>query len=170
MGGEINARQCSRGPRGRGRAPDPRGHLVRRLMPFFRRKKANIRIKIVSSQSELRISGNIRNGERGESENAKTERDRETDPISEGLSPLPRHGDHGPEGKSFSHLGRRSRKKKNKGGSLSPSLPVAPECHRGPSSSPQSTPTPPPSSPTSPSPSPLYLQWSILPQPVVPST
>ena len=44
---------------------------------------------------------------------------RETDTISEGLSPLPRHGDHGPEGKPFSHLGRRSRKKKKKkGGSL----------------------------------------------------
>ena len=46
-----------------GRAPDPRGHPVRRLLPFFRRKKANIRRKImfkVSIQSELRISGNIR--------------------------------------------------------------------------------------------------------------
>ena len=60
----------------------------------------------------------MRNGEREESENAETERDRETDPISEGLSPLPRHGGHGPEGKPFSHLGRRSRKKKKKGGSL----------------------------------------------------
>ena len=30
-----------------GRAPDPRGPPVRRLMPFFRRKKANIRIEIV---------------------------------------------------------------------------------------------------------------------------
>ena len=66
----------------------------------------------------MQISGNIRNGEREESENAETERDRETDPISEGLSPLPRHGGHGPEGKPFSHLGRRSRKKKKKGGSL----------------------------------------------------
>ena len=82
----------------------------------------------------LRISGNIRNAEREESENAETERDRETDPISEGLSTLPRHGDHGPEGKPFSHLGRRSRKKKE--GALSPSLPVAPERCRGPSSSP----------------------------------
>ena len=27
--------------------PDPRGPPVRRLMPFFRRKKANIRIEIV---------------------------------------------------------------------------------------------------------------------------
>ena len=30
-----------------GRAPDPRGHPVRRLMPLFRRKKANIRIETV---------------------------------------------------------------------------------------------------------------------------
>lgn len=67
---------------------------------------------------ELRISGNLRNGEGPESGNAETERDRETDPISEGLSPLRRHGGHGPEGKPFSHLGRRSRKKKKEGGSL----------------------------------------------------
>ena len=39
------------------------------------------------------------------------------DPISEGLSPLPSYASQGPEGKPFSHLGRRSRKKK-KGGSL----------------------------------------------------
>ena len=52
---------------------------VRRLMPFFCRKKANFRRKIwakVSIQSELRISGYIRNGERAESQNAETERDR----------------------------------------------------------------------------------------------
>jgi len=83
----------------------------------------------------------IRNGERAAEQNAETERDRETDAISEGLSPLPRHGDHGPEGKPFSHLGRRARKKNKKEGALSPSLPVVPECHRGPSSSPQSSPT-----------------------------
>ena len=73
----------------------------------------------ISAQSELRISGNLRNSERPESGNAETERDRETYPISKGLSPLPRHGDHGPEGKPFSHLGGRSRKKK-KEGALSP--------------------------------------------------
>ena len=71
-----------------------------------------------SAQSELRISGNLRNGERAESGNAETERDIETDLISEGLSPLRRHGGHGPEGKPFSHLGRRLRKKKKNGGSL----------------------------------------------------
>ena len=53
-----------------------------------------------------------------EFQNAETERNREIDPISEGLSPLPCHGGHGPEGKPFSHLGRRSRKKKKEGGSL----------------------------------------------------
>ena len=72
-----------------GRAPDPRGPLVRRLTPFFGRKKANFWKNIwakVSIQSELRISEYKRNGARAESESAETERDRETDPISEGLS------------------------------------------------------------------------------------
>jgi len=102
----------------------------------------------MSSQSELQISGNIRNGERVESENAETERDRETYPISEGLLPLPRHGGQGPEGKPFSHLGRRSRKKKTKG----PPLPFSyggagtlPWTSSSPQSSPPSSPTLPPS-------------------------
>ena len=46
------------------------GPPVRRLMPFFGRKKANFWRKIwakVSIQSELRISIYIRNGERAES-------------------------------------------------------------------------------------------------------
>ena len=34
-------------PQGVRRAPEPRGHPVRRLDPFFCRKKANIRIEIV---------------------------------------------------------------------------------------------------------------------------
>ena len=158
-------------PQGDRRAPDPRGHpeaVTALLWP----QKANFTRKIWakdSPQSELRISRYKGNGEGVETENAETERDRETDPISEGLSPLPSHGSQGPEGKPFSHLGRRSRKKKKKGGSP-PLLLVAPERHRGPSSSPRSSPTPPPSSPTSPSPSPLYLQRSTLPQPDVPST
>ena len=61
---------------------------------FFCRKKANIRKKItakVSGQSELRISIYTRNGETEPEENAEPERNREIDPISEGLSPLPRH-------------------------------------------------------------------------------
>ena len=43
-----------------GRAPDPRGHPVRRLMPFFRRKKANIQIEIV-----LKFQPNRSYGSRG---------------------------------------------------------------------------------------------------------
>ena len=104
-----------------GRAPDPRGHPVRRLTLFFCRKKANIRKKITakaSGQSEIRISIYIQNGEIEPEQNAEPERNREIDPISEGLSPLPRHGSQEPEGKPFSHLGRRSSKKKKKGGSL----------------------------------------------------
>ena len=122
-------------------------------MPFFGRKKANFWKTIwakVSIQSELRISRYKRNDAMAESENAETERDRETDPISEGLSPLPRHGSQGPEGKPFSHLGRRSRKKKKEGGSL-PLASGGTGTPPGPSSSPQSSPTTsPPSSPTLP--------------------
>ena len=95
-------------------APDPCGPLVRRLTPFFGCKKANFWKKIwakVSIQSELRISRYKRYVARAEDQSTETERDRETDPISEGLSPLPCHGGQGPEGKPFSHLGRRSRTK-----------------------------------------------------------
>ena len=92
-------------------------------MPLFCRNKANFTRKILakdSPQSELRISRYKGNGEGAERENAETERDRETDPISEGFSPLPHHGGQGPEGNPFSHLGRRSRKKKKKGGPSPP--------------------------------------------------
>ena len=139
-------------------------------MPFFGHKKANFWKKIwpkVSIQLELRISGYKRNGAREESQNAGTERDREIDPISEGLSPLPRHGSQGPEGKPFSHLGRRSRKKKKKGGSLA-LLPVASERCWGPSSSPRSTPTPPRSSPASQSPSPSIYSGPLSRNPLYP--
>ena len=160
MGRRINARWCPRGARGRGaRLPPwaclppswpPRKAVAALLWPQeseFLEKKISAKVSI---QSELRISIYIRNGERAAEENAETERDRETDPISEGLSPLPRHGGQGPEGKPFSHLGRRSRKKKTKG----PPLPFS-SGGAGtlpwPSSSPQSSPTTsPPSSPTLP--------------------
>ena len=119
--GARGGQEIGGAPQGGRRALDSPGHPVRRLTPFFCRKKANIRKKItakVSGQSELRISIYTRNGETEPGENAEPERNREIDPISEGLSPLPRHGGQGPEGKPFSHLGRRSRKKKKKGGSL----------------------------------------------------
>ena len=60
-----------------GRAPLSHGPPVRQLMPFFGRKKANFMRKIWakdSRQSELRISGYLRNGEGVESGNAETER------------------------------------------------------------------------------------------------
>ena len=44
-------------PQGVGRAPDPRGHPVRQLEPFFRRKKANFRIEIVSKFQPNRSYG-----------------------------------------------------------------------------------------------------------------
>jgi hypothetical protein len=47
----------------------------------------------------------------------ETEENREGDPISEGLPPLRRHGNHGPEGELSSHLGGRLRKKNKEGGS-----------------------------------------------------
>ena len=156
-----------------GRAPYPREPTIRRLTLFFCCKKANIRKKItakVSGQSELRISIYIRNCETEREENAEPKRNREIDPISEGLSPLPCHGSQGPEGKPFSHLGRRSRKKRKKGTPLPLSYGGAGTPPWPSSSSPRPSPTPPPSSPTSPSPSPLYLQRSTVPQPTVPST
>ena len=41
------AHEAGGAPKGGRRAPDPRGHPIRQLMPSFRRKKANIRIEIV---------------------------------------------------------------------------------------------------------------------------
>ena len=122
-------RRCPRGPRGRGHAPGgqarpgpswPPRKAVGALLSSQESQYPDKNRVQISAQSDLRISENIRNGERAELGNTETERDRETDPISEGLSHLPRHGGHGPEGKPFSHLGRRSRKKKKKEGGLSP--------------------------------------------------
>ena len=118
-------------------------------MPFFRRKKANIRIEIVSKIQPNRSYGSPVIKETVKGQNPER-RNREPDPISEGLSPLPCHGYQGPEGKPFSHLGRRSWKKKNKGAPL-PLSSGGTGTPPGPSSSPQSTPTTsPPSSPTLP--------------------
>ena len=147
--GARGGQETGGAPQGGRRALDFPGHPLRRLTLFFCRKKYNFMRNIWakdSPQSELQISGYKRNDEGAESENAEMERDRDIDPISEGISPLPRHGNQGPEGKPFSHLGRRSRKKKKKG-ALSPLLLVAPERRRGPSSSPRSSPTLPSSSP-----------------------
>ena len=53
---EWATRQGGAPTRGR-RALGPRGHTVRRLMPFFRRKKANIRIQFVSKNQPNRSYG-----------------------------------------------------------------------------------------------------------------
>ena len=72
---EVVTRQ-GRPPRAR---PYPREPTVRRLTLFFCRKKANFWKNIwakVPTQSELRIFGYKRNGERAAEQNAETERDR----------------------------------------------------------------------------------------------
>ena len=80
MGERITETVPEGGHEAGGRALDPRGHPVMRLILFFCRKKANFMRKIWakdSPQSELRISGYKRNGEGVESanaENAETER------------------------------------------------------------------------------------------------
>ena len=92
--GARGGQEIGGAPQGGRRALGSRGPLVRRLTLFFWRKKANFIRKSWakdSPQSELRISGYKRNGARAESGNAETERDREIDPILEGLSPLPCH-------------------------------------------------------------------------------
>ena len=56
---EVATRQGG-APAPTGRAPDPRGPLVRRLLLFFGRKKANFWNNIwakVSIQSEVRFAG-----------------------------------------------------------------------------------------------------------------
>ena len=52
---EVATRQGARLPPGR--APDPRGPPIRRLIPFFRREKANFWIEIVSKFQPNRSYG-----------------------------------------------------------------------------------------------------------------
>ena len=76
--------QCETMPEGatrQGRALGPRGHPVRRLVPFFRGKKANIRIKIVSKFQSNRSYGSpvikeTVKGQIGERRNRERQRDR----------------------------------------------------------------------------------------------
>ena len=108
-------------------------HLVSWLELSFGRKEANFwkkhRVKI-SAQSELRISGNIRNGFRPENRNAKqkrTEREiqsRRGSCPSAAMEAMDQRGNSPPIYGGGQGRIRRS-------GALSPSLPVAPECCRG---------------------------------------
>ena len=90
LGRRINAMRCPRGPRGRGRALDPRGHPVRRLEPFFRRKKANFWIKIVSKIQPNRSYGSpvIKETVKGQNpERRNRERQRDRSNLGGALAP-----------------------------------------------------------------------------------
>ena len=93
------------------------GTILRAQGSLYQEKKLCKKISAigVTDLREYKKRFLARSGER------KTEENREGDPISEGLSPLRRHGGHGPEGKTSSHLGGRPRKKKEGG-----SLPLSP--------------------------------------------
>ena len=90
MGSGIIARRCLRGPQGRGRAPDPRGHPIRWLLPFFHRKKANIRIKIVFKFQSNRSYGSpvIKETVKGQNlEHRNRERQRDRSNLGGSLAP-----------------------------------------------------------------------------------
>ena len=53
------AHEVGGAPQGGRPAPDPRGHPVRRLVPFFLRKKANFRIEIVLKFQPNRSYGSL---------------------------------------------------------------------------------------------------------------
>ena len=93
------------------------GPLLRSQGSLYPKKSCkNLSAIGVMDLREYKKRFSARSGER------ETEENREGDPISEGLPPLRRHGDHGPEGELSSHLGGRPRNKKKKEGGLSPPL------------------------------------------------
>ena len=55
--GARGGHEAGGAPQGVRRAMGPRGHPVRRLVPYFRRKKDNIRIEIVSKIQPNRSYG-----------------------------------------------------------------------------------------------------------------
>ena len=117
----------------------------------------------ISAQSELRISGNIRNGERAESEMQKQrERQRDKSNLGGALAPPP------PwrpctRGETLLPSREKVKEEEEEGGISLPLSSGGAGTPPGPSSSPQSTLTPLSSSPTSSSPSLLYLHRSTLP-------
>ena len=87
------------------------------------------RVKI-SAQSELRISGNIRNGFRPDLGNAKQKRTEREIQSRRAPGPPPPWRPWTRRGTLLPSRGRPRKKKKKEGGSP-PSLPVASECRRG---------------------------------------
>ena len=80
-------------PQGVRRAPDLRGHPVRRLGPFFRRKKANFRIEIVSKIQPNRSYGSPVIKETVKGQNLRTQKQRETErQIQSRRGSRPSHG------------------------------------------------------------------------------
>ena len=138
MGGRINARQCSRAPQATWVRPTPWPRLgglwapcrsVDTLLSLQEREYSEKNPLKISAQSELQISGNIRNGFRPETgtRNRREQRERSNlggdPPLREPWRPWTR-------GETLLPSRGRPSKKKKEGGSL-PSLPVVPERRRG---------------------------------------
>ncbi|XBI91627.1 hypothetical protein VPH35_028902 [Triticum aestivum] len=68
-------------PQGVRRALGPRGHSVRRLVPFFRCKKSNIQIKIVSKFQPNRSYGSPRIQKTVKGQNQGAQKQRETERL-----------------------------------------------------------------------------------------
>ena len=107
------------------------------------------------AQSELQISGKLRNGERPEIGDVK-QKDRSN--LGGAVAP-PTPWEPRTRGETFLPSREEVKEEEEEGGPLSPLLSAAPERCRGPSSSPRSSPTTsPPSSPTLPP----SMQWCNL--------
>ena len=138
-------------------------------MPFFAARKLILREKSGRKIHHNRSYGSpdIKETVKGQKQRTQKQRDRSN--LRGALAP-PKPWEPRTRGETLLPSREEFKEEEEEGGALSPLLPVPPERHRGPSSSPRSSPTPSSSSPTSPSPSPFYIQRSTLPQPAVPST
>ena len=107
-------------------------HLVRRLVLYFGRKEAYIQkyhVKI-PAQSELWISGNIRNGFRPDLGSANRREQRGRTNLG-GAPPPPPPWRPWTRGGTLLPSSGEAKEEEEGGGSLSHSLPVPPECRRG---------------------------------------
>ena len=126
-------RRCPRWPRDRGRAPDPRGPPVRRLMPFFGRKKANFWLK----KSRRRFQSNRSYGspyiyETVKGQQDRTQKQRETErQIQSRRGGLPTPWRPRTRGGTLLPSREEVKEEEDEGHSPSPSLPVVPERYRG---------------------------------------